>query len=144
MSDQHQILTADHPAPWTAWYVRSEEQYDLLDAHGGSICKIKDPKVARGFVRLVNNAARQRAALAPLAPVIPLAGRETAEAPPAPDPLNGAATTWAELFDHLIYLLDDQQLDVLRKRLFEYARVTTGLPLPSAFTPNEDPGDHHA
>lgn len=138
-------LLANHPAPWTAWWVRSVRQYKLLDTNGATIGMVTDKIPAQGIARLVNDIARGKAANMPLARVIQLVASRTAEAPPAPDPLNGVAATWAELFDHLIYLLDEGDLDTLRRRLFDYARVTVDEPLPSTFTGSDtNPGDHHA
>jgi hypothetical protein len=127
-------LLVNHPAPWTAWFVRAEQRYDLLDANGGVVCPIADRAVANGFARLVNDIARQRAAERPIAQIVALPTSTTVTAPPAPDPLNGTSTTWAELFDHLICLLDDGDVSLLRRLLFDYARVTEALPLPAVIT----------
>lgn len=133
-----------HPAPWTALYVTDERQFHLLDLHGISIGTIGDEDVARTIVRLVNASPRPDDAVLQLAAVIPMTPRRTTEAPPAPNPLKGAATTWDELFDHLIFLLETGETGVLRNRLFEYARVTVRLQLPNVFVASDDsPGDNH-
>jgi len=139
-SDPALALLVRHPAPWTAWYVRDEEQYHLLDSRGATICPVKDKADARGIARLLNYVARQRTAEAPSAQVIVLGTRETVPAPPAPNPRDGSATTWDQLLDHLIYLLDDGQHDLLRQRLFDYARMTVGLRLPPVFVTAPDQG----
>jgi hypothetical protein len=140
-SDPVGILLAAYPAPWTAWWVRSAKRYRLIDANGGIIGHIEDKTLARGIARVINDAARQRTANAPLAGVIQLAAQAPVAAPPAPDPRKGVSTKWSELFDHLIYLLEEPDLAALRKRLFDYARVTDDLPLPDVFTsPDNEQG----
>lgn len=129
-----------HPTPWTAFYDPDECQYLLLDCNGATAGRVGDKSVAQTITRLVNEAARRRSGNAPLASVIPLSPSRTVEPPPAPNPVKGAATTWGEVFDNLIYLLDEQQIRPLRKQLFEYARVTDTLPLPDVFVNDPDRG----
>jgi hypothetical protein len=137
-------MDRSYPTPWTAFYVTDEGRFHLLDVDGGEIGAIGDGDVAKKIVRLVNSNARKTAAPI-LAIVASLPTESAVSAPPAPNPDDGTATTWDQLFDHLIYLLDAGDFGGLRKRLFEYARVTVGLPLPGIFTaPDDSSGDHHA
>ncbi|ANZ35203.1 hypothetical protein BBK82_03090 [Lentzea guizhouensis] len=129
-----------HPTPWTAFFEPDDRQWHLLDVNGDSAATVGDQAVAQTIARLVNEAARRCAAHAPLAVVLPLADRRTVDAPPAPNPSNGAATQWDELFDHLIFLLETGAHGLLRTRLFDYAGATVGLPLPSCFRTGSNRG----